>query len=54
MKNGQNTDLNQQNLEFVGPLKRQKMAKNEISHGNNERLGSRVSRYNFQHKVRKN
>ena len=33
-KNGQNTDLNNQN-EFGGPLKSQKMAKNEFTHGKN-------------------
>ena len=54
MKNGQNTDLNNQNVEFGGPLKTQKMAKNEFTYGNNELLCSRVSRYNFKHKFRKN
>ena len=54
MKNGQNTDLNNQNFEFGGPLKSQKMAKNEFTHGNNQLLCSRVSRYNLKHKDRKN
>ena len=34
MKNGQNTDLNHQNVEFGGPLKSQKRAKNEFTQGN--------------------
>ena len=50
-KNGQNKDLNNQNVEFGGPLKSQKMTKNEFTHGKNELLCSRVLRYNFkQHK----
>ena len=32
MKNGQNKDLNNQNVQFWGPLKRQKRAKNELTH----------------------
>ena len=53
-KNGQTTDLNNPNVEFRGFLKSQKMAKNEFTHGNNELLCSRVSRYNFKNKVRTN
>ena len=34
-KNGQNKDLNHQNVEFGGPLKSQKRAKNELTHGKN-------------------
>ena len=52
LKKGQNTDLNSKNL--GGPLKSQKMAKNEFTHGNNEFLRSRVLRYTFKHKVRRN
>ena len=37
-----------------GPLKSQKMAKNEFTNGNNELLCSRVSRYNFKHKIKRN
>ena len=36
IKNGQNTELNNQNVEFGGPLRSQQMAKNEFIHGNNE------------------
>ena len=54
MKNGQNTDLNNQNIEFGGRLKSQKVAKNEFTHGNNELLCSRVSRYKIKHKFKKN
>ena len=54
MKNGQNTDLNNQNIEYGGHLKIQKMAKNEFNHENNELLCSRVSKYDFKRKVRKN
>ena len=32
MKNGKNTDLNNQNVEFGGPLKIQKRDKNEFTH----------------------
>ena len=32
MKNGQNTDLNHQNVEFGGPIKSQKRAKNMKLH----------------------
>ena len=31
MKYGQNTDLNNQNVQFWGPLKSQKKAKNELT-----------------------
>ena len=31
MKNGQNTDLNNKNVEFGGPLQSQKRAKNELT-----------------------
>ena len=53
-KNGQNTDLNYQNVEFGGYLKRKKRAKNEFTQGKHELLCSRVSSYNFKHKVMKN
>ena len=53
MKNGQNTDLNKQNVKFEGPLQSQKMAKNEFTDGNKELLCPRVSMYNFNHKIRK-
>ena len=36
MKDGQNTDLNNQNVEFRRTLKSQKMANNEFTHENNE------------------
>ena len=49
-KNGQNTDFNNQNVEFGGSLKSQRAAKNEFTHRNNELLCSRVSRYNLKHK----
>ena len=42
MKNGQNTDLHHQNVEFGGPLKSQKRAKNEFTQGNHLLLCSRV------------
>ena len=35
MKNGQNTDLNNQNAEFGGPLKFHKRAKNKFTYGKN-------------------
>ena len=34
-KNGQNTDLNNQNVEFKGPLKSQKRPKNELTNSKN-------------------
>ena len=53
MKNCQNTDLNNQYVEFWGPLRNQKMAKNEFIHRNNKLSRSRVQRCKFKHKVRK-
>ena len=52
-QNGQNTDLHNRIVEFEGPLKSQKRAKNELTHGNNELLCSGESRYNLNTKLGK-
>ena len=52
MKNGQNTDLNHQNVR--GTPKKPERDKNEFTQVNHELLCSKVSRYNFKRKVTNN
>ena len=50
MKNGQNIDLTNQNVEIRDPKKPENGQEwNNGTYGNNELLCSRVSRYNFKH-----